>query len=100
MQQSYQITIDWEGTVFCGMYLKWDYNNRTIDVSMPGYVNKHLEELNHPVPSQPQNAPSKYVTPNYGNKQQIVKEREHTLTPQQQKQIQTVCGMFCIMREQ
>ena len=94
LKETYQITIDWEGSVFCGMHLKWDYDKRTVEVNMPGYVKKHLDELKHPIPNRPQHAPSKYVQPEYGTKIQLAKERQHTLTPEQQKQIQKVCGMF------
>jgi hypothetical protein len=35
---SYELTTDWEGKVYSGMSLKWDYKNRTCDISMPGYI--------------------------------------------------------------
>ena len=94
LNETYQITVDREGSLFCVMYLKWDYDKRTVEVSMPGYVQKHLEELKHPVPNRLQHAPSKYVQLEYGTKVQLVQERQHKLTPEQQKQIQKVCGMF------
>jgi hypothetical protein len=34
----YELTTDWTTTVYYGMTLKWDYNTRTCDISMPGYV--------------------------------------------------------------
>jgi hypothetical protein len=36
--QTYELTADWTATVYSGMSLKWDYKNRTCDISMPGYV--------------------------------------------------------------
>jgi hypothetical protein len=33
--RSYELTTDWEGKVYYGMTLKWDYKNRTCDISMP-----------------------------------------------------------------
>jgi hypothetical protein len=36
--QTYELTTDWAVTVYSGMTLKWDYNKRTCDISMPGYV--------------------------------------------------------------
>jgi hypothetical protein len=32
----YEITTDWDGTVYSGITLDWDYNKRTCDISMPG----------------------------------------------------------------
>jgi hypothetical protein len=40
--QTYEITTDWSGKVYSGMTLKWDYQNRTCDISMPGYVSNVL----------------------------------------------------------
>jgi hypothetical protein len=31
--RSYELTIDWGGTVYSGMTLKWDYQKRTIGLS-------------------------------------------------------------------
>jgi hypothetical protein len=36
--KTYELTTDWAGTVYSGITLKWDHNNRTCDISMPGYV--------------------------------------------------------------
>jgi hypothetical protein len=36
--QTYELATDWTATVYSGMILKWDYKNRTCDISMPGYV--------------------------------------------------------------
>jgi hypothetical protein len=33
--RSYELTTDWEGKVYSDMSLKWDYKNRTCDISMP-----------------------------------------------------------------
>jgi hypothetical protein len=34
--RTYELTTDWDGTVYSGMTLKWDFTNRTCDISMPG----------------------------------------------------------------
>jgi hypothetical protein len=36
--RTYELTTDWSAKVYSGMTLKWDYNKRTCDMSMPGYV--------------------------------------------------------------
>jgi hypothetical protein len=34
--RTYELTTDWTATVYYGMNLKWNYNKRTCDISMPG----------------------------------------------------------------
>jgi hypothetical protein len=41
------ITKDWTGNLYCGIQLDWDYVKRTVDISMPGYVKKKLQEYGH-----------------------------------------------------
>jgi hypothetical protein len=40
--RNYEITTDWGGTVYSVITLKWDYEKRTCDIFMPGYVNNVL----------------------------------------------------------
>jgi hypothetical protein len=56
--RSYELTTDWEVKVYSGMYLKWDYKNRTCEISMPGYVANVLSKFQHDTPKQPQHTPS------------------------------------------
>jgi hypothetical protein len=67
---TYELTTDWTATatVYSGMTLKWDYENRTCDISMPGYVSNVLSKFQHDAPKHPQHTPSRYVTPVYGAK--------------------------------
>ena len=37
LKNKYKITMDWTGGLYCGITLQWDYNQRTLDFSMPGY---------------------------------------------------------------
>ena len=30
----YEVTIDWEGELYCDISLSWDYNKRHLDISM------------------------------------------------------------------
>jgi hypothetical protein len=41
----YEITTDWGGTVYSGITLDWDYNKRTCDISMPGYITNVLNKF-------------------------------------------------------
>jgi hypothetical protein len=61
--QPYEQTTDWMATVYSGMTLKWDYNTRICDISMPGYVSNVLSKFQHDSPKNPQHTPSRYITP-------------------------------------
>jgi hypothetical protein len=57
--RNYEITADWGGTVYSGLTLKWDYDKRTCDISMPGYVNNVLNKFQHDNPKTPPHTLSK-----------------------------------------
>jgi hypothetical protein len=72
----YQITADWDGTVYSGITLDWDNNKHTCDISMPDYIFNVLNEFQHEIPKTPQHTPSRYVTPVYGEKVQYATQDE------------------------
>jgi hypothetical protein len=91
--RNYELTTDWEAKFYSGMSLKWDYKNRTCDISMPGYVSNILSKFQHDVPKHPQHTPSKYVTPVYGSKNQhATKDETPPLTAKQCLTMQKVTG--------
>jgi hypothetical protein len=55
--QSYELTTGWAAKAYSGMYLKWDYKNRTCNISMPGYVSNVLSKFQHDAPKHPQHTP-------------------------------------------
>jgi hypothetical protein len=90
---SYELTTDWEAKVYSGMSLKWDYKNRTCDISMPGYVSNVLGKFQHYAPKHLQHTPSRYVTPVYGAKTQYATQDETPpLTSKQCLNIQKFTG--------
>jgi hypothetical protein len=66
LESKYKITTDYEGTSFLGMTLKWDYVNRTVDISMPGYVERALQRFGHHKPPKPEHSPHAWNKPQYG----------------------------------
>jgi hypothetical protein len=75
------------------MTLKWYYDTRKCDISMPGYVSNILSKFQHDSPKHPQHIPSQYVTPVYGAKTQYAtKDETPLLTAQQCLTIQKVTG--------
>jgi hypothetical protein len=66
LRDKYTITTDWNGALYCGLALKWDYLARTVQLSMPGYVEAALNKFQHPLPTKPQHAPHAWAQPVYG----------------------------------
>ena len=50
----YKTSIDWEGSLYCEITLDWNYEERYLDISMPGYVTKVLQRFQHDKPAKPQ----------------------------------------------
>ena len=57
LQSTYKLTADWTGDLYCVITLGWDYNMRYVDISMPGYIKKKLQEYGHVVPNRLQSCP-------------------------------------------
>jgi hypothetical protein len=66
LRRQYIISPDWHGTNYCGLTLKWKYALGYVDISMPGYVKKALDCLQHSTPTRPQYAPHRWTQPAYG----------------------------------
>jgi hypothetical protein len=91
--RAYELISDLTATVYSGVTLKWDYKNRTCDISMPGYVSNVLSKFQHDAPKNPQRTPSWYVTPVYGAKTQFsTKDETPPLAAQQCLTLQNVTG--------
>jgi hypothetical protein len=43
--RTYELTTDLTATVYSGMTLKWDYDKRACDISMPGYASNVLSKF-------------------------------------------------------
>ena len=61
-----KISVDWEGKLYCGITLDWNYEERFLDISMPGYINKLRARYKHEMPSRPQHSPYKAPPKVYG----------------------------------
>jgi hypothetical protein len=87
------ITTDWEGTLYSGINLDWDYKIRPCDISMPGYITSVLNKFQHDAPQTPQHTPSKYITPVYGAKMQFAtQDNSPPLVAKQCNEIQKITG--------
>jgi hypothetical protein len=66
IKKHYPLSEDWAGTLYCGITLAWDYDARTVDFSMPGYIKKQLQKYQHEKPTRPQHSPYPAATRTYG----------------------------------
>ena len=57
LRENYKVTTDWAGKLFVGITLDWDYKNRTVTMSMPGYIKKALQRFQHKQPTKPEKSP-------------------------------------------
>ena len=54
--------------------LKWDYNQRIVNMSMPNYVKHAFHKFQHPTPTRKQHAPHPWIPIVYGKQTQLVHE--------------------------
>ena len=96
LERWYDITVDWEGSKYVGINLKWDYNKRTLDTSVPGYVESKLKQFNHKPPKKPQHSPAIAQPIKYGQKIQKATpiDTSAKLSKEGIEQIQMIVGAF------
>jgi hypothetical protein len=94
LKENYEVTEDWAGKLYCGISLDCYYENKTAELSMPGYIANALHKFHHKQSERPQHAPYPARTPQYGSKVQLTPEvlNYPTLTPKSKKIIQQVVG--------
>jgi hypothetical protein len=68
LETDYTVSKDWTGGLYCGITLNWDYANKHVDLSMPGYFKDALHRFQHPLPKRPQYAPHNWMVPAYGQR--------------------------------
>ena len=86
LKDSYEISVDWEGTLYCGLTLDWNYDERWVDVSMPAYIPAMLHKFRHHKPRRRQDAPHAWDKPLYGASVQFA-ENDDDSTPLSPAQI-------------
>ena len=89
----YKFKVDLEAKQYVGIHLNWDYINRTVRLSMEGYIEQALLELEHTQPTKPHYAPSRYTMPQFGSRVQYVQiDQTATLGGDKINFIQKVVG--------
>jgi hypothetical protein len=79
IKKHYNISSDCNGRAYCGLTLEWDYTNRTVDLSIPGYIKAALHKYQHAARARPEHAPHTWNPPIYGAKTQFVKDETISL---------------------
>jgi hypothetical protein len=57
IEMTYTLTEDWTGNLYCGITLEWDYVNQHINISMPNYIKRKLQEYGHIIPTRLHSCP-------------------------------------------
>ena len=96
LEQYYDVAVDWDGKLFCGITLDWNYKMRHVDLSVPGYVGRKLIKYQHPMPTKPQHSPYQAAPIIYGAKvqQPTAPDTSAPLTDEQIKHVQDIVGTF------
>ena len=76
IEAHYTFKVDEDARQYVGIHLKWDYIQRTVRLSMDGYVKQALLEFEHEGPKTPYCAPSRYALPKFGSRVQFAKVDE------------------------
>ena len=98
LRQYYEaVSVDWTGTLYCGISLKWDYVQRTCELSMPGYVQHAISKFHQgdKGPTKSTDAPHPYkASKKHGLPMTPTVDDGAKLTPQAMKQLQQIVGTF------
>ncbi len=94
--ETYEIVEDWEGNLYCGITLKWNYTKQYVDLSMAAYVTKQLTRYGYIPPLKPQHCPYAPNPINYGMDNQSPSPIVDSplLDDAGKKQIQRIVGSF------
>jgi hypothetical protein len=89
-----KLTEDWMGSLNCGITLEWDYVGRTVDISMPGYIKKKLQEYKHLLLGSIQNCPYSPEPKKFGSDVQapLMPDATPVLDAGRMKRIQQIVG--------
>jgi hypothetical protein len=98
LEDHYGVTTEWDGKRYIGITLDWDYKQRQVHLSMPGYIAKALKVFQHVVCTE-QHQPFPSVPIQYDAKKQYAKESSTAplLDVAGKKFIQQVCGKFLFL---
>jgi hypothetical protein len=98
--RTYELTTDWTATVYSGMTFKWDYRNRTCDISMPGNISDVLSKFQHDTPrihnTHPPGTSRPYTAPRPNMQRKM---KHHHSRPHHVSQYKKTLVPFCTTPE-
>jgi hypothetical protein len=94
IKKNYMLMEDWIGNLYCGIQLDWDYAGWTVDISMPGYIKKKLQEYGHIMPRKIQGCPYAPEPKKIGTEAQASFPQDNTpnLDEKEIKRVQNIMG--------
>ena len=97
------ISVDWKCKLYCDITLKWDYQQRTCKLSMPGYVQQAVDKFQHGSKNTNKaiDAPHPYkATTKQGLRMTQPSDDAAKLSPQVIKHLQQNVGTFLFYSRQ
>ena len=96
INEFYDTSHKWEGERYIGLTINWDYIQRLVHISMPGYCEKACQRFKHEMPKKRQDQPYLHVERTYGAKQQYAEadDTSPSLSKEQKTFVQEVVGVF------
>ena len=61
LKQHYTVTVDHQGTNFCGLNIDWNYKEGYVDISIPHYIRDLSKKLLHVMSKHLQYSPHAYT---------------------------------------
>jgi hypothetical protein len=94
LKELYTITENWKGDEFLGFTIRWNYDKRTVGISMPGYIKRALQRFGIKPPNRPQDAPHAWTKPVYGKHPQLptAEDTSPLLDPKDLKRLEELVG--------
>jgi hypothetical protein len=78
LKENHTVSTDWKGALYCGISLDWDYKQRTVQNSMPNYIQQAIYNLQHATTTRPQPTPYPWRSSTYGTKIELTLPPDNT----------------------
>ena len=59
----HEVSANWKGEKFFRLILDWDYDKWKVHLTMPGYIDKALQQFQHPWPTKISYSPFPHMPP-------------------------------------
>ena len=89
------MSTDWDGSLYCGIALTWDYVLQTLTITMPAYIQNLLRRFQHKNPKDPVHNPYRSPPKVYGKESQTPATEDNTkrLDKEGIREIQQIVGV-------